>query len=412
MQRVKRVCILLVLVSLALTGLGASYAGADGPGRGISLQTLYPDIAVSVDSKEVATVVTLTNTGKNREDVQLSATAPEGWKYRFEAGYPKKEVRAASLPPEETDDKNFKQDLTFTAVPPSNVGTGNYHFTLEARTEDNALTSSLDLTIGLLPSAEATGMARVELSADSTTLEQLAGKTFKFSVKVKNDQATDARFNFGLEEADPLNPLNGWNAYITKNYNTRIADLLIKAGATETIQLNLEPPSGVTAGEYPVKLTASAGEVSGDITLTAKIAGTYKLTLAPPKDNPKLNTKARAGKTTHVALVLTNDGSAPLDNISLSATAPDGWTVDFSPNKLDTFEPGKTREIDVSVKPGGKTIAGDYMVTFKANSNNSSDKIDFRIKVETSSAWGWIGVAVVVVVILVLFGMFIMLRRR
>ena len=69
-------------------------------------------------------------------------------------------------------------------------------------------------------------------------------------------------------------------------------------------------------------------------------------------------------------------------------------------------------EIDANIKPADKTIAGDYMVTFRANSENAEDDIELRVTVETPTIWGIVGIAVIVVVIVAVAIVFARLGRR
>jgi len=49
------------------------------------------------------------------------------------------------------------------------------------------------------------------------------------------------------------------------------------------------------------------------------------------------------------------------------------------------------------IKPSDKTVAGDYMLTITARSENLSDSRDFRITVVTSTLWGIVGIGIIVI---------------
>ena len=80
--------------------------------------------------------------------------------------------------------------------------------------------------------------------------------------------------------------------------------------------------------------------------------------------------------------------------------------------RIDSLIAGNVQTVEVNIKPPPKTIAGDYGTILKANSEQESDSLEYRVTVETSTAWGWIGVIIAIIVIATLFGTFIMLRRR
>ncbi|MFP3974747.1 MAG: NEW3 domain-containing protein [Dehalococcoidia bacterium] len=415
MRRLKRVGLSLVVVVFILSIAGVGPAIAQQPERDISVTTTYPHVVVPLAEAEsvVQFSVTVANEGTAAEEVNLSASAPEGWKYQFESGYPKKIVRAVYLPPKEEDEENFKQELTLKVTPPSEVESRDYQFTVNAASEDGEVSDSVPITLTFSGEAAPSEPAGVELSTDSTTLEQTAGNDFEFSISVKNEGEESRRFEFRLEASGSETQLEGWTGYLTKGYeSTRIQDLKIDAGSTETIKLHLDPPSGVQAGEYPVNFKASSGDVSDTIEVKAVITGTYELSLTAPEDG-RLNTSATAGKATTVSLQLENRGSTALEDISFSAlNMPEGWDVTFSPDSIDTFEADETRTIKVDINPGSNTIAGDYMIELKTSSSQSSDSVDYRVTVETPTAWGWVGVAIVVIVIAGLFAIFARVRRR
>jgi len=247
----------------------------------------------------------------------------------------------------------------------------------------------------------------LELTPEYPLLEGPSGTPFAFRVKVENKGEEDLTFD--LAAKIPLR----WSVFFTPGWkDERIRALPVKAGTSEDVKLTLMPPRDVEAKEYPIIFQVSAGDISETADLKAIITGTYELVLTTSVDRPQLNAKATAGKETHISVLLANKGSAPLEDISFSSTKPEGWTVTFDPNKLESFKAGAVREIDVAIEPGGKTIAGDYAIVLRASSEQDSDSLDFRITVETPTTWGWIGIAIVVIVIAALLGIFARLRRR
>ncbi|GFP20331.1 hypothetical protein HKBW3S03_01833, partial [Candidatus Hakubella thermalkaliphila] len=114
----------------------------------------------------------------------------------------------------------------------------------------------------------------------------------------------------------------------------------------------------------------------------------------------------------HFALILANQGSDAIENISFSSDKPEGWSITFKPDKVESLEAGKTQEVDLTINPPGKTIAGDYAVTVKVTSDNASDDLELRITVLTPSLWGWVGVGIVLIVVGGLAVVFVRLGRR
>ena len=74
--------------------------------------------------------------------------------------------------------------------------------------------------------------------------------------------------------------------------------------------------------------------------------------------------------------------------------------------------PGVEREVDVIVTPPEKTIAGDYLLTLKADSEKGADDLEMRITVLASTLWGWAGIGIAAGVIAGLIILFRRLGRR
>ena len=97
---------------------------------------------------------------------------------------------------------------------------------------------------------------------------------------------------------------------------------------------------------------------------------------------------------------LKNKGSATIDDITFSSDKPEGWTIEFTPEEVSSLAAGKTKTIDINIKPDAKAIAGDYSVSFKATSEEATaQNLEIRVTVETPTIWGWTGVGIIVVVI-------------
>jgi uncharacterized membrane protein len=216
-----------------------------------------------------------------------------------------------------------------------------------------------------------------------------------------------------------VTPPQGWSAYTTSGYPEKeVTSIQIDAATygstTESIKLYLGPNYGLLPdpGNYNVTLKVSSGSnLAATITLEAKVKAKYTLNMTTSSGN--LATQATAGKENHFSFEIVNSGTATIDQLKLSSTAPSGWTITFNPEKVDTLNAGQTQQIDAVITPTeGKTIAGDYMITLKADNGKYNDTMDVRVTVETPSIWGWLAFGIVVVVILALLVLFWKMGRR
>jgi uncharacterized membrane protein len=134
--------------------------------------------------------------------------------------------------------------------------------------------------------------------------------------------------------------------------------------------------------------------------LTAEVVGQPDLSITTPDD--RLSGTAFLNRTNPIKLVLRNLGNSPAAGVKLTASAPAGWTVTFNPDTV--VEVPANNEIDVTadVKPADNAISGDYIVTFRAQPNDSVGKnADFRITVQTSTLWGIVGIGLIAVAIII-----------
>ncbi len=140
------------------------------------------------------------------------------------------------------------------------------------------------------------------------------------------------------------------------------------------------------------------------------ITGQPKLKLSGEDD--RLNAQAEAGSATPIKLTVQNTGSAPANDVSLSASPPSDWKVTFQPDKIETLAPNQKQDVQALLTPSAKAIAGDYMTTFRANGTGDSSSADFRITVATSSMWGVVGIGIIAIAFLVLVGAVARFGRR
>jgi uncharacterized membrane protein len=144
--------------------------------------------------------------------------------------------------------------------------------------------------------------------------------------------------------------------------------------------------------------------------LRLEATGSPKLRLSA-KDE-RLSASAEAGATSQIELVVANEGSAPAENIEISATPPSGWKVEFDSKTIDRIDPNQKKSVMANVTPSAKAIAGDYMTPIKASAGGDSASADFRIAVTTSTLWGVFGIAIIAIALLVLVGAVFRFGRR
>ncbi len=123
-----------------------------------------------------------------------------------------------------------------------------------------------------------------------------------------------------------------------------------------------------------------------------------------------LSNSGSAGTVTDQQITLTNNGTAPITNVKVSATGPSAdWKFDFDQPTIATIAAGDTVTVTAKVTPANNAIAGDYNLTFSANGDNgatASQTIRFTV---TTSIFG--GLVAVVIVVLLAAGLWYVFRR-
>lgn len=252
----------------------------------------------------------------------------------------------------------------------------------------------------------------IAMTTDYPKVEAIATGTFTFDIVINYNGSTQRVFD--LNTTGPA----GWDIAITPQYDTqRISSISMEASSyaatSKTVKLTATPQTYPLPdpGDYPITLKAVSGDVSGRIDLTARITAKYVLSVTPYSQ--LYNTNAQAGRDNTYSLVITNLGTAPIDNIAFSSEKPDGWEITFKPSKIDLLNTLDQNTVDVDIKPPPKTVAGDYVITLHVSGTQATaDKMDVRVSVQTPSVWGWVGVIIIVIVVAGLIVVFMRFGRR
>jgi len=268
----------------------------------------------------------------------------------------------------------------------------------------------------LLPGQGSPPDEEIELNCKYPVLSSYAGSYFAYSIELLYKGGDEPRV-FDLRAEVP----EGFNFSIAPGYGegSEIAAIRLDPTKTYAETINVTVTSYMwlvpEPGEYDITVEASSGDIKNSIGLKAIVTARYDLDLATASG--RLNTKVTAGDDNYLSIVITNSGSAELESVIFDSNvmgSPSGWSVTFTPEKIDSLMVGGTREVEVNIKPPQKTIAGDYMITISAEpeAKNAFGNLDVRMTVLTPTIWGWVGVGIVVLVIIGLAVMFVRLGRR
>ena len=385
-----RLLALLVLLVLPLAG---AQAQGDPPGvKGLFLLTDYP--SQTVRAGEVTTIrIKVNNAGLMPEPLALSLDGvPAGWKIDLLGGG--QPVGAVMV--------GVNQDVTvqLRVEVPKDAKPGASNIVLTARGQNFQVASlPLTLTVGT------ESPAKLSLKSRLPSLRGTPRSSFEYTLTVGNDSGKD--LTVALAAQGPAN----FQSSFTEGYGSNeISSIPVEAGQTKDVKLKVSPPRAVKAGDYPVLVRVAAEGATAEMRVTLQISGQGRLALST-KDG-RLSGEAEVGKASAYTLVVTNDGTAAVDEVEMSGTAPANWKLEFNPKTIASIAPNERKEVEVLVTPADKAIAGDYIASFRANARGEQASADFRVSVTTSTLWGIVGIGIIAIALLVLLGAVMRFGRR
>ena len=361
--------ILLLILSLAPMAWAAG---------GLEMSTPYPGLTAKAGETLEFSLDFYNGSGAGA-NVALSVTSlPDGW-----TGYFQGDGSQISHVYVKSGDNDGA--ATFRLTLPDDAAQGTYTVGLLA--SGGGLSSSLTLTLTVAES-ELGGSA---LSTEYAEQEGAAGTSFTFQTTIQNDTAKEQSYSFSSDA-----PADWTVVFQPSGESTQVAAITVDARGSQTMDVVVTPPDGVEAGSYTIPISAISSTDTLSSELTVVITGTYALDLSTPSG--LLSFDASANAQTDVTLQVSNTGNVDLQNITLSSSAPEGWTVEFSQSSIDVLEAGATQEVTAYVTPSGDAMSGDYVMTLDVSSSEASDSTEFRVTVKTQTVWGVVGILLIAAV--------------
>jgi len=387
-----RLLVLLAFIAASMVAGSALAQAADPPPRGLFLMTDYP--SQTVRAGETTTIrLKLNNSGLPPEPVALALSGvPQGWKVDLLGGG----LPVASAMP----GVNESVSLQLRVEVPKDAPAGSQKITLSAK---GPIAQAPDLVMTLTVGSEAP--AKLSLKSRLPSLRGTPRSSFEYTVTVGNDSGKD--LTVALSAQGPAN----FQTTFSEGYGSNeISSIPIEAGQTKDIKVKVTPPRDVKAGDYPVLVRVASEGATAELRVTLQISGQGRLALGT-KDG-RLSGEAEVGKSSTYTVVVSNDGTAAIDEVEMSGTVPANWKVEFNPKTIASIAPNEKKDVQVVVTPGDKAIAGDYVASFRASGRGESASADFRITVTTSTLWGIAGIGIIAVALLVLLGAVARFGRR
>jgi len=362
--------------------------------KGLYLMTNYP--AVTVRPGTTSNIpLRLQNYGLAPDRYQLSVSGvPSGWTATIMGGG--QPVAAAMPAPDDSVSLQLRIDV------PKNASLKEQTLTVKAQGQGTqASSATLPIEVALAKQLP----AKLAVSAQLPSLRGSPKSSFDYTLTIKNDSGRDLTASFAAQAPQYF------ETSFTQAYGSQeLSSIPIKAGESKDIKLSVRPPSTIDAGHFPVTVTVKAEDATAKVALALDVVGQPRLQVSGR--NGLLSARAVAARQSSIPVVVTNTGSAPAENVKLSASTPTGWKVKFNPATIDRLVPGKDAQVQALVTPSDKSLAGDYMMSVDATSRGQDASSQFRVTVDTSTVWGMVGAGVIGVALLLMLGAVARFGRR
>jgi uncharacterized repeat protein (TIGR01451 family) len=378
---------------LLITGLALTLAPALAPvalaADPLSLTTPYPSVSVSPGTK-VSFDLSIKTSQSAIVDLSVSGV-PSSWTAEMHGGG----FVVSAVQTSGTTATTVRLDVD---VPRDASGTT----TMTVTAKGNGATVSLPLSV----TAKTGAGGEVKVTSDYETLRGSSNQTFTFNLTVDNGKDQDLTYSATAQGPD------GWTVTASLTGSSQAASAPVKAGATAGVTVSVKPATDAVASTYPIAVVTKVGSESFTTDLSVEITGSYTLGLSTPND--LLSAHGPSGSVTNQTFTITNTGTAPITNVTLSATPPTGWKVEFEPKSTDSIAPNTQATVTAHITPSGDAIAGDYQLTFTAKGTEGSATANttLRFTVEASIVGAIVGAALIVAAIGGLYWVFRRYGRR
>jgi len=274
-----------------------------------------------------------------------------------------------------------------------------YNLTVKAESSDGKVADLLPLSISLIGVKE-----EIRLAVKFLEVTVEAGRSLEYPITILNLGETNVSLYLSAE------PPEDWKVTF-KSGGLEISKIYLEAGSSESLVVEVNPPSTVSIGAYtiPIQLVSESGKVYAETKLRAKIIGSYRMALK----SSTFMTSVTAGGSTSFTIRIGNTGHTPITSVRLNVELPKDWESSVSPAQIGTLKPMESSVFNVEIKVPSNTVAGDYLITITGISDQTrTDPLQIRVTVTVPTSWGLIGLGLIAIMIVLLILAFLKFKRR
>lgn len=378
MNRLRFAFVVSLLAGL-MFGLVSPVHAQEGVTSPLSISTDYPSMVIGMG--EMVTVsLDIRSPSSQVIDLDVSGL-PAGWTAEFRGGG--RVIQSVFI------DEDLTSTVDLRITPGADTSPGTYTITVIAKGSGATAQFPVEFTVkDKLP-------AQLSFESEFPTIRSGSNSTFTFSATLRNSGDEDVTVVLSADAPREF-------AVTFKSSGKDITNLPtdIRSGGSQTISVEAAPLTTLPVGKYPITVTAQGESIDATLSLIAEVVGQPQLTITAP--DGRLSGEATLGRTTPIKLILRNSGNSPAVGINLTATSPAGWTVQLDPEQVIEVPANGEVEVTANVTPSDQALAGDYMLTFRAQPKEGTSKTaDFRVTVKTSTLWGVAGIGLIAAAVVI-----------
>ncbi|MBQ03634.1 hypothetical protein CL673_02850, partial [Candidatus Bathyarchaeota archaeon] len=358
----------------------------------VDLLSSFTDVTV-----DAGTVIHYALTIRNKGDIDdlfilTVLSAPETW----DAVFMSETVEVSSL----LISAGSYSNLVFEVISPDDYEPGSYSLMVLVESEGGSVGDTLSLGVELKES-----FSDIEILSTFTDVTVEAGNTITYPLQVENNGDNDDQLTMNVVSAP-----DNWDAVFMSG-SIEVSSFYLPVDDFEHLNLVVEPPSNTETGDYALVIQAESAEgaLSEKIELKATVVGSHDVEL----ELSTLFTTITIGDSVEFNVEVTNAGLSPLTFLHLETTVPADWDVTVSPSQLASLAPMTSAIFTLSAETPSDTVAGDYIVTVQALSDQAeSEEADLRLTAQASTSWGFLGLGLAIIAVIGLAIVFTRFKRR
>lgn len=231
------------------------------------------------------------------------------------------------------------------------------------------------------------------------------GGSEEVSLTLSNTGYLNQSYTLGSETNSSLETSFGFQDF-------NVTEVYVAAGEEESVTANVKVPEHTEIGAYDLTLLAeNLTKLSETIQVEVRGAERHR---EMDIDIRRIYKELRPGESTEFRVYIGNEGGAPLEDINVTATPPDGWDYRVENGFKEELKNRRRHRAVIAVEAPPDAEAGDYIMEVSAESKRTSieEPRKVRIHVRKKSGLAYIGVALMMVSLLILAVVYRKFQRR